>query len=97
MLIRYGYLPRIRTLFEVPSLIPTIQNIHIQSKRKNEQVLGQPIKKQYKKQIKTIDIHSTDDLNDVEYYFEKGVYGLTDRFGLDSHKLNVPLIFAYLV
>ncbi|KAH8551596.1 hypothetical protein BGW37DRAFT_513344 [Umbelopsis sp. PMI_123] len=73
MLIRYGYLPRIRTLFEVPSLISTIQNIHIQSKRKNEQVLEQPIKKQYKKQIKTIDIHSTDDLNDVEYYFEKGL------------------------
>jgi hypothetical protein len=78
MLIRYGYLPRIRSLFESPYLIPKVQNVHLQTKRKSDQEVEPRIKKQYKKQIKTIDIHSTDDLNDIEFYFEKGLNNLTD-------------------
>jgi hypothetical protein len=78
MLIRYGYLRRIKPLFDSPYLITKVQTIHLQTKRKNDQEIEPRIKKQYKKQIKTIDIHSTDDLKDVEFYFEKGVFRSID-------------------
>ena len=78
MLIRYGYLSRIKSLFDSPYLITKVQNIHLQTKRKSDQEIEPRIKKQYKKQIKTIDIHSTDDLKDVEFYFEKGVFSSID-------------------
>lgn len=78
MLIRYGYLRRIKSFFDSPYLITKVQNIHLQTKRKNDQEIEPRIKKQYKKQIKTIDIHSTDDLKDVEFYFEKGVLSSID-------------------
>lgn len=79
MLIRYGYLRRIKSLFDSLYLTPKVQSIHLQTKRKNDQEIEPRIKKQYKKQIKTIDIHSTDDLKDVEFYFEKGVFSSFDQ------------------
>lgn len=72
MLTRYEYLPRIKFILGSIFLIPMVQNIHLQAKRKSDNAVQPPTKKRSIQQIKAADIHPTTDLDQAEYFFEKG-------------------------
>lgn len=76
MLIRYEYLPRITSLIDSTFLIPMIQSVQIHTKRKMVTDDQSPIKRRSPKQRKTVDIHTTTDIPQVEYYFENGEISL---------------------